>query len=137
MKKNYELEQENNKKYIAKLQDYELIHSMYSFHCQLCLQTVDKPALKTHVKTCTPDKDFHADVSYEYNVNGEIQFIVDVEVGEQEWTVRKTLQNIKYFLRKIGIECDLFNDVDPLSQDINLTQECRVYLDDLFNEKRH
>lgn len=31
---------------------------------------------------------------------------------------------------------NFFDEFDPLSHDINSTEECRVYLDDLINEDR-
>ena len=64
MKKNYETEMENNKKIMNKLKDYELIHSMYCFKCQICQSNIDKNSLKSHIKLCTSLKDFNVDVSY-------------------------------------------------------------------------
>ena len=48
-------------------------------------------------------KDLDFDVSYEYNGNGHIQYVIDVVVNnyEKQWTIRKTMKNIRLFLKKM------------------------------------
>lgn len=59
-----------------------------------------------------------------------------MQVAEQAWTIPKTIHNIKHFLKKMGLSSEIFEQLDPFSQDINPIEECRLFLDELFNEKR-
>ena len=59
--------------------------------------------IKEHLENCKQTKDVDFDVSYEYNGNGEIQFVIDVVVNnyERSWSIRKTIKNIRLFLKKM------------------------------------
>ena len=52
---------------------------------------------------CSENKYAHFDVSYQYNGIGEIQFVIDVSIEENDWMVRKNVQNVRYLLNKLKI----------------------------------
>ena len=64
---------------------------------------MDRKMIKEHLENCKQTKDVDFDVSYEYNGNGEIQFVIDVVVNnyERSWSIRKTIKNIRLFLKKM------------------------------------
>lgn len=70
----------------------------------MCGKKIDKNSVKTHLLICSEAKSIYFDVSYEYNGNGEIQFVIDCFIDDQEWTIQKTVQNVKHFLKKIDLK---------------------------------
>lgn len=118
LKKNYEMQKETNTSLQAKIKEDELILNLCTLKCIFCGKNVDKNSAMPHIKSCSESKSITFDVSYEYNGNGQIQFVIDALLDDQGWTVKKTIPSIKHFLKKMGLQSPLFINVDPILQDI-------------------
>lgn len=100
--------------------------------CSCCKKKIDKSLIRNHVKVCFESKTIEFDVSYQYNCNGEMEFVIDIRVDEAEWTVRKSIQSIRLMLTKMKVESKLFKDMSA-NDDLALSEDRRMFLDELFN----
>lgn len=101
--------------------------------CSFCGKSLDRLSAQSHVQLCYESKTIIFDVSYEYNGKGEIQFVVDVNLDDQGWTIRKTEANIIHFLNRRGLKSLLFTNSHQMDEDIALNEQRRMFLDEVFN----
>jgi hypothetical protein len=110
-----------------------MILNLCLLKCSFCGKNLDRQSALSHVQLCCETKTIGFDVSYEYNGRGEIQFIVDVNLDDQGWTIRKTEGNIIHFLNRRGLKSPLFNNVHQVDEDIALNEQRRIFLDEVFH----